>query len=124
MIMTMKSPLMNGQRKGGKYLGVLILAAGQGTRMESALPKVLHGVGGKPMIFYTLRLANALKPAAIGVVVGHEAEKVKAVVAGLVKECGITRPIQFIVQKEMLGSGNAVLESVPFLKKFKTVVVL
>ncbi|MBI5241124.1 MAG: bifunctional UDP-N-acetylglucosamine diphosphorylase/glucosamine-1-phosphate N-acetyltransferase GlmU [Elusimicrobia bacterium] len=105
-------------------MGVLILAAGQGTRMESALPKVLHPMGGKPMIFYTLRLANALKPAAIGVVVGHEAEKVKAAVSALAKETGITRPIQFIVQKAMLGSGNAVLESVPFLKKFKTAVVL
>jgi bifunctional UDP-N-acetylglucosamine pyrophosphorylase/glucosamine-1-phosphate N-acetyltransferase len=92
--------------------------------MESALPKVLHGVGGKPMIFYTLRLANALKPAAIGIVIGHEAEKVRAAVAELVKDGGITRPVQFIVQKEMLGSGNAVLESVPFLKKFKTAVVL
>ncbi len=116
--------MMNTQRKGGKSLGALILAAGQGTRMESALPKVLHPVGGKPMIFYTLRLANALKPAAIGVVVGHEAEKVKAAVATVAKESGITRPIVFIVQKEMLGSGNAVRESVPFLKKFKTAVVL
>jgi bifunctional UDP-N-acetylglucosamine pyrophosphorylase/glucosamine-1-phosphate N-acetyltransferase len=116
--------MMNGQRKGGRSLGVLILAAGQGTRMESALPKVLHGVGGKPLIFYTLRLANALKPAAIGVVIGHEAEKVKAAVLALAKESGIIRPIQFIIQKERLGSGNAVLESVPFLKKFKTAVVL
>jgi bifunctional UDP-N-acetylglucosamine pyrophosphorylase/glucosamine-1-phosphate N-acetyltransferase len=116
--------MMNQQRKGGKSLGVLILAAGQGTRMESALPKVLHPVGGKPMIFYILRLANALKPAAIGVVVGHEAEKVKAAVLALAKEGGITRPISFIAQKEMLGSGNAVLESVPFLRKFKTAVVL
>ena len=116
--------MMNTQRKGGKSLGALILAAGQGTRMESALPKVLHPVGGKPMIFYTLRLANALKPAAIGVVVGHEAEKVKAAVATVARESGITRPIVFIAQKQMLGSGNAVLESVPFLKKFKTAVLL
>ena len=79
---------MNTQRHAGKQLGVLILAAGQGTRMESALPKVLHNVGGKPMIFYTLRLANALKPAAIGIVVGHEAEKVKAAVMELVKDGG------------------------------------
>ncbi|MFA6003364.1 MAG: bifunctional UDP-N-acetylglucosamine diphosphorylase/glucosamine-1-phosphate N-acetyltransferase GlmU [Elusimicrobiota bacterium] len=115
---------MNTQRKNGKSLGVLILAAGQGTRMESAIPKVLHKVGGKPMIFYTLRIANALKPAAIGIVVGHESEKVKATVLELVKEVGITRPVQFILQKEARGSGNAVLESVPFIKKFKTVAVL
>ena len=60
----------NARRKAGKSLGVLILAAGQGTRMESAVPKVLHPVGGKPMIFHTLRIANAMKAAAIGIVVG------------------------------------------------------
>jgi len=116
--------MMNAQRKSGKSQCVLILAAGQGTRMESATPKVLHQVGGKPMIFYTLRIANALKPAAIGIVVGHESDKVKAAVPELVKESGISRPIQFIPQKEALGSGNAVLEAVSFLKKFKTAVVL
>lgn len=116
---------MNTQgRKGSKSLGILILAAGQGTRMESAIPKVLHRVGGKPMIFYTLRIANALKPAAIGLVVGYAADKVKSAVVNLVKECGISRPLQFILQKEALGSGQAVLEAVGFLKKFKTAVVL
>ncbi|HAM34851.1 MAG TPA: UDP-N-acetylglucosamine diphosphorylase/glucosamine-1-phosphate N-acetyltransferase [Elusimicrobia bacterium] len=116
--------MINSQRKGSRSLGVLILAAGQGTRMESSIPKVLHRVGGKPMIFYILRIANALKPAAIGIVVGHEAEKVKAEVGELVKECGISRPVQFILQKDARGSGNAVLAAVPFLKKFKTAVVL
>ena len=122
--MLSRFPTMNGLRRNEKSLGVLILAAGQGTRMESTLPKVLHRVGGKPMIFYILRIANALKPAGIGIVVGHSADKVKAVVAELVKDGGISRPIQFILQREMLGSGNAVLEAVPFLKKFKTAIVL
>ncbi len=110
--------------KAQKSLGVLILAAGEGTRMESSIPKVLHHVGGRPMIFYTLRLANAVKPLAIGVVVGYEAERVKTSVQGLAKDCQIARPISFILQKKALGSGNAVLEAMPFLKKFKTVVVL
>ena len=110
--------------KDHKSLAVLVLAAGQGTRMESAIPKVLHPVGGKPMLFYTLRLANALKPAEIGVVVGHEADRVKACVLETAKDCGIARPIRFIHQKKALGSGNAVFESVPFLRKFKTAVVL
>ncbi len=116
--------MMNGQRKNGSSLGVLILAAGQGTRMESSLPKVLHKVGGKPMIFHTLRIANALKPAGIGIVVGHGVDKVKEAVAELIADGGISRPVQFILQREMLGSGNAVLEAVSFLKKFKTAVVL
>jgi len=110
--------------KNSRSLGVLILAAGEGTRMESTIPKVLHHVGGRPMLFYTLRLANALKPQAIGVVVGYEADRVKQAVSEITKDCGINRPTQYILQKKALGSGNAVLESIPFLKKFKTVVVL
>ncbi|OGR87245.1 MAG: UDP-N-acetylglucosamine diphosphorylase/glucosamine-1-phosphate N-acetyltransferase [Elusimicrobia bacterium RIFCSPHIGHO2_02_FULL_57_9] len=109
--------------KGGRSLAVLILAAGEGTRMESTIPKVLHPVGGRPMIFYTLRLANALKPASIGVVVGHESDRVKQSIQQLAKDCGITRPITFIHQRRALGSGNAVLEALPLLKKFKTAVV-
>jgi bifunctional UDP-N-acetylglucosamine pyrophosphorylase/glucosamine-1-phosphate N-acetyltransferase len=115
---------MIGKSKGPKSLGVLVLAAGEGTRMESTIPKVLHNVGGRPMLFYTLRLANALKPASMGVVVGYEAERVKSAVLGMARDCGISRPVQFIYQKKQMGSGNAVLEAVPFLKKFKTVVVL
>jgi bifunctional UDP-N-acetylglucosamine pyrophosphorylase/glucosamine-1-phosphate N-acetyltransferase len=105
-------------------LAVLILAAGQGTRMQSALPKVLHKVGGRPMLFYTLRVANALKPAAIGVVVGYQAEDVKKSVMQMAKDAGIARPITFIHQKQALGSGNAILEAIPFLKKFTTALVL
>lgn len=115
---------MSGVKKGSGNLAVLVLAAGQGTRMESAIPKVLHHVGGRPMLFYVLRIANALKPGAIGVVVGHESDQVKSETLGMAKSVGITRPIQFIHQKKPLGSGNAVVESLPFLKKFKTAVVM
>ncbi|MDX6768286.1 MAG: NTP transferase domain-containing protein, partial [Elusimicrobiota bacterium] len=114
---------MNG-KKGQDKLCVLVLAAGQGTRMESSIPKVLHHVGGRPMLFYVLRIANALKPGAIGVVIGHEADEVKARTIEMAKSIGITRPIQFITQKKAMGSGNAVLESLPFLKKFKTAMVM
>ena len=116
--------MIHHKAKETRNLGVLILAAGEGTRMESSIPKVLHHVGGRPMLFYTMRLANALKPQAIGVVVGHEAERVKQAVNDMVKDCGINRPVQYIHQKKALGSGNAVLESVTFLKKFKTIIVL
>jgi bifunctional UDP-N-acetylglucosamine pyrophosphorylase/glucosamine-1-phosphate N-acetyltransferase len=111
-------------KKGQGQLAALILAAGQGTRMESSIPKVLHHVGGRPMLFYILRIANALKPGAIGVVVGHEAEAVKAQTLEMAKSVGFNRPIQFILQKKPLGSGNAVMESLPFLKKFKTGIVM
>ena len=103
-------------------LGVLILAAGEGTRMESTLPKVLHLVGGRPMLFYGLRLANALKPAGIGVVIGHQADLVQKEIEAMCKGW-LTRPITFIRQSKPTGSGGAVLESIPFLKKFQTAIV-
>ena len=115
---------MSERKNGSGQLAALILAAGQGTRMESAIPKVLHHVGGRPMLFYILRIANALKPGAIGVVVGHEAQEVKARTLEMAKSVGFHRPIQFLQQKKPLGSGNAVLESLPFLKKFKTGIVM
>lgn len=115
---------MSSAKKGAGQLGVLILAAGQGTRMESATPKVLHHVGGRPMLFYTLRVANALKPGAIGVVIGHEADQVKQATTDMAKSVAMTRPISFVHQKKALGSGNAVLESLPFIKKFKAVIVM
>jgi len=95
--------MIHHKEKNGRNLGVLILAGGEGTRMESTIPKVLHHVGGRPMLFYTLRLANALKPQAMGVVVGYEADRVKAAVNEMVKDCGINRPINYIVQKKALG---------------------
>ncbi len=103
-------------------LGVLILAAGEGTRMESSLPKVLHPVGGRPMLSYPLRAAQALKPHGIGIVVGHQAETVQK--AALEMNPSSTRPIAFIRQKHPTGSGGAVLEAVGFLKKFQTAIVL
>jgi bifunctional UDP-N-acetylglucosamine pyrophosphorylase/glucosamine-1-phosphate N-acetyltransferase len=115
---------MSATKKGQGQLCVLILAAGQGTRMESTIPKVLHHVGGRPMLFYVLRIANALKPGSIGVVVGHESAQVKDAAADMLKSVGIARPLQTIHQKKPLGSGNAVLEALPFLKKFKTAMVM
>ena len=111
-------------KKGQNQLCVLILAAGQGTRMESSIPKVLHHVGGRPMLFYVLRIANALKPGAIGVVVGHEADKVKEAATDMAKGMNVARPVQAVLQKKPLGSGNAVVEALPLLKKFKTAMVM
>ena len=92
------------QAKKQSPLAALILAAGQGTRMESTIPKVLHHVGGRPMLYYILRIANALKPGAIGVVVGHEADAVRKQTLEMAKSVGFNRPIQFIMQRKPLGS--------------------
>ena len=74
---------------------VLILAAGKGTRMKSSLPKPLHAVCGYPIIAHILKAAQALNPAAVGVVIGHGAEQVKQTVSDNLSAWGITAPVEF-----------------------------
>ncbi|MDE1975660.1 MAG: bifunctional UDP-N-acetylglucosamine diphosphorylase/glucosamine-1-phosphate N-acetyltransferase GlmU [Elusimicrobia bacterium] len=112
------------KRGQARELGVLVLAAGAGTRMASVTPKVLHPIGGRPMIFHVLRAANALKPAEIGVVVGHQGDAVKSACEAMARDGGVARPLAFVRQKEPKGSADAVMTSLSFLKKFKTAVVL
>ncbi len=81
-------------------LAAVVLAAGQGTRMKSNLPKVLHPVAGKPMIRYALDAARALGCQETVVVVGHGAEAVREAVGE-----GVT----FVEQREQRGTGHAVL---------------
>jgi bifunctional UDP-N-acetylglucosamine pyrophosphorylase/glucosamine-1-phosphate N-acetyltransferase len=80
----------------------IVLAAGKSTRMKSALPKVLHEVGGRPMIEYVLDAARAAGVSRHVVVVGHEAEKVKQALAG-------SRDVEFALQSEQKGTGHAVM---------------
>jgi bifunctional UDP-N-acetylglucosamine pyrophosphorylase/glucosamine-1-phosphate N-acetyltransferase len=81
-------------------LHVVILAAGQGTRMKSSLPKVLHRISDLALIDYVLRAADAVAPASTTVVVGHRAD--------VVKEHLRTRPrIEFAVQEPQLGTAHA-----------------
>lgn len=93
----------------------IILAAGEGTRMNSKLPKVLHSVAGQPMIDYALENAEALKPQKIYTVVGAKSEEV-------IRHIG-KRAVP-VVQKERLGTGHAVQQVMPFLKSFKGNVVI
>jgi bifunctional UDP-N-acetylglucosamine pyrophosphorylase/glucosamine-1-phosphate N-acetyltransferase len=89
---------------------VVILAAGKGTRLKSASPKVLHRVGGTPMIGHVLRTAQAIGPQSLTVVVGHEAERVKSALA---QHSGLT----FVVQEPQLGTGHALLMAEPALHR-------
>jgi bifunctional UDP-N-acetylglucosamine pyrophosphorylase / glucosamine-1-phosphate N-acetyltransferase len=112
------------KKDGRDSLGVLILAAGQGTRMESELPKVLHPLCGLPMVMHVLRSANAMKPNALAVLIGHRGADVKAAIQSNIKELGITRPITYLQQRQQLGSGHAVREAASFLKKYQTVLLM
>ncbi len=97
-------------------LEVIILAAGQGTRMKSRLPKVLHKVAGRTLLEHVVLAAQALEPVAIHVVVGHEAEQVQAALAAY--------SLQWVLQEEQLGTGHAVLQALPNLAPGSTVLVL
>ncbi|WP_414656546.1 bifunctional UDP-N-acetylglucosamine diphosphorylase/glucosamine-1-phosphate N-acetyltransferase GlmU [Deinococcus sp. VB343] len=82
-------------------LDVLILAAGQGTRMKSALPKVLHPVAGRPMVAWAVKAAQELGARKVVVVTGHGAEKVEA---------ALQQPgVAFARQQQQLGTGDAFL---------------
>ncbi|WP_417780402.1 bifunctional UDP-N-acetylglucosamine diphosphorylase/glucosamine-1-phosphate N-acetyltransferase GlmU [Stutzerimonas xanthomarina] len=88
-------------------LDIVILAAGQGTRMRSALPKVLHPIAGQSMLGHVIDTARGLKPKAIHVVIGHGAE--------LVRERLASDDLNFVVQAEQLGTGHAVAQALPAL---------
>ncbi len=89
-------------------LHVVVLAAGKGTRMRSALPKVVHRAGGLPLIEWVVRLARSLEPRSITLVVGHGAEQVRARFAG-------ADDVQFVIQEPQLGTGHALLQTQPLL---------
>ncbi len=81
-------------------LSTIILAAGEGTRMKSDLPKVLHAVNGKPMLRYAIDAACAAGSQRTVVVIGNGAEKVREVIGN---------SVEFVVQEKRLGTGHAVL---------------
>jgi len=102
-------------------LSVLILAAGLGTRMRSNLAKVLHCLGGRPMINHVCRTATALMPEKIYVVIGYQGEEVKKAV---LKELDESQ-VEFIWQEEQLGTGHAVNTARKFFEgKDTTILVL
>lgn len=86
-------------------LEVIVLAAGRGTRMHSALPKVLHPLAGRPMVAHVLDTVRALGADRIHVVVGHGADQVRSALAA--------DDVQFHEQAEQLGTGHAVQQAIP-----------
>jgi bifunctional UDP-N-acetylglucosamine pyrophosphorylase/glucosamine-1-phosphate N-acetyltransferase len=88
---------------------VVILAAGKGTRMKSARPKVLHRVAGLPMIEYVLARAAAIHPRSTVLVVGHQAQMLTASLSA-------HRGLSFVVQEPQLGTAHALLLAEPALR--------
>ncbi len=98
-------------------LSVVILAAGQGKRMVSERPKVIHPVGGRPMLHHVLETAASLNPDRIVVVIGHGAEAVRAA-------CGADPRVHWVIQSEQLGTGHAVAQALPTLADGQSILVL
>lgn len=97
-------------------LDIIILAAGEGKRMQSRLPKVLHRVGGIPLLQHVVDSARALAPVACHVVVGHGAEQVREALAD--------PDIEWVLQEQQLGTGHAVMQALPAIDDDATVLVL
>lgn len=97
-------------------LSVVVLAAGKGTRMRSALPKVLHPVAHKPMVQHVIDTAQQLQPSTVHVIYGHGGEALKAALKG--------QAVNFVEQAEQLGTGHAVQQVVPHLGSDQKVLIL
>lgn len=89
----------------------LVLAAGKGTRMKSATPKMLHEILGRPLIGWSLAPVLPLAPRQLTVIVGHGAEAVKAATVAFAREQGYAEEPSFVLQAEQLGTGHAVMQA-------------
>ena len=97
-------------------LEIIVLAAGQGKRMHSALPKVLHALAGRPLLAHVLDAARTLKPQRIVVVQGHGGDEVRAAFPD--------PAIEWVVQAQQLGTGHAVQQALPRIAADAEVLIL
>lgn len=98
-------------------VAVAIMAAGKGTRLKSQLPKVLHEVGGKPLLAHVIAAAtNVVPPGDVFAIVGHEADHVRSAVAGT--------GVNFVLQSEQRGTGHALMVARDALSAYDHVIVL
>jgi bifunctional UDP-N-acetylglucosamine pyrophosphorylase / glucosamine-1-phosphate N-acetyltransferase len=97
-------------------LSIVILAAGQGKRMKSDLPKVLQPLAGLPILGHVLKTAKALNADAIHIVYGHGGDRVKAALSH--------EPVNWVLQAEQLGTGHAVAQAMPAIPDNHQVLIL
>ena len=101
-----------------RAVALVVLAAGQGSRMQSELPKVLHRLGGTALLAHALAAGRSLDPALVVVVAGHGAEAVTRAVAKLDPDARVA------LQSEQLGTGHAVAQALPLMDGFDGRVVV
>ncbi|MES2538906.1 MAG: NTP transferase domain-containing protein, partial [Pseudomonadota bacterium] len=97
-------------------MNIVILAAGMGKRMQSALPKVLHPLAGKPLLTHVIDTARSLGPDTLCVIYGHGGEQVPELLQD--------PDIRFARQEPQLGTGHAVMQALPFLDESAPTLVL
>ncbi|MCG5078783.1 sugar phosphate nucleotidyltransferase, partial [Paraburkholderia tagetis] len=97
-------------------MNIVILAAGMGKRMHSALPKVLHPLAGQPLLSHVIDTARSLAPTRLVVVIGHGGEAVRAAVSA--------PDVQFAMQEQQLGTGHALAQALPLLDASQPTLVL
>ncbi|MDC0837285.1 MAG: bifunctional UDP-N-acetylglucosamine diphosphorylase/glucosamine-1-phosphate N-acetyltransferase GlmU [Limnospira sp. PMC 1291.21] len=95
-------------------VAVAILAAGRGTRMKSDLPKVLHQLGGRSLVEWVLESARDLQPLRKLVIVGYGGDQVQASLMAKYADAGL----EFVEQKQQLGTGHAIQQVLPYLQDF------
>ncbi len=98
-----------------REIEAVVLAAGKGKRMVSALPKVLHSICGRPMLAYVLDTLAAVGVSAPIVVIGHEGEQVRAALGD---------GLRYAVQEEQLGTGHAIMQALPHLEGYSGTVLV
>src|SRR6185369_7796838 len=97
-------------------LAVVILAAGQGKRMKSDLPKVLQPLAGRPLLGHVVSRARDLAPTSMHVVYGHGGDRVRSAFEG--------QPLHWALQAEQLGTGHALMQAMPQVADDELVLVL
>ncbi len=98
-------------------IAIVIMAAGKGTRLKSRRPKVLHQIGGRALVEHVIAAAaQVVEPKDIYVIIGHEAEQVRATL----EHTGV----RFIVQAEQRGTGHAILTARPEVEQYENLIVL
>jgi len=99
-----------------RKINVIILAAGKGTRMFSAKPKVLHEIAGRSLLQHTLDTAAAINASTTHIVIGHEAELIRQALTG--------KPVEIVLQEQQLGTAHAVHQALEQLDKTAIALVL
>src|SRR3990167_11428000 len=120
LIQNLSMPIRNTWSFYIMTLHIIILAAGLGKRMVSAKPKVLHELGGKPLLAHVITTAFSLNPEAVHVIYGHGGEQIIDTISKFLPSC----PVNWINQLEQLGTGHAVMQALAHLPKDATVLIL